>query len=68
MHGPTTAIKSSLIEFKYYLKDLMETSTPAFSLIIGLLIILFTLTGFGIYVSFGPPAKKLLDPFEEDDD
>ncbi len=46
----------------------MDTTTPAFSLIIIMLVGLLSLTGIGIYFSFGPPSKKLVDPWEADDD
>ena len=48
---------------------LMQSSFPStLPLVIALLIALFGLTGFGIYTSFGPPAKSLDDPFDEHDD
>ena len=46
----------------------METSSPAFSLIIAILIGVLGLTSIGIYFSFGPASKKLVDPWEADDD
>ncbi len=46
----------------------METTGPAFSLIITMLIGVLGLTTIGIYFSFGPGSKKLLDPWEIDDD
>ncbi len=46
----------------------METSSPAFSLIIAILIGLLGITGIAVYFSFGPPSKKLIDPWEADDD
>ena len=46
----------------------MQTTSPALSLMIGLLVALFGLTGFGIYTSFGPPSKQLDDPFDEHED
>jgi PsbN protein len=42
--------------------------TPAFSLGITFAAVLVALTGFSIYTSFGPPAKKLTDPFDDHDD
>ena len=51
-----------------YSTDLMQSSSPALSLAIALLVTLFGLTGFGIYMAFGPPSKKLDDPFDEHDD
>ena len=46
----------------------METSSPAFSLIVTILFGLLLLTSIGVYFSFGPPSKKLVDPWEADDD
>jgi PsbN protein len=41
---------------------------PATVLSISLGAILVAFTGYGIYLSFGPPSKELDDPFEEHDD
>ena len=30
--------------------------------------LLLSATGYSVYVSFGPPSKKLRDPFEEHED
>ena len=49
-------------------RDVMESSSPALSMAISLIVVLFGLTGFGIYTAFGPPSKKLDDPFDEHDD
>ena len=46
----------------------METSSPAFSLILIILIGVILLTGLGIYLSFGPPAKKLEEPWDRQED
>tara|TARA_Y100001968_G_scaffold98016_1_gene87965 strand:- start:7966 stop:8106 length:141 start_codon:yes stop_codon:yes gene_type:complete len=46
----------------------METSSPAFSLIVIILIGLVALTGFGVYLSFGPPARKLEEPWDRQED
>ena len=46
----------------------METTSPAFSLAIVILLALLGLTGFGIYLSFGPPAKKLEEPWDRQED
>ena len=32
------------------------------------LAVLLGLTGFGIYLAFGPPSKGLTDPFDDHDD
>ncbi len=46
----------------------MDSSSPAFPLILGLIVLVFGFTGYGIYTSFGPPSKLLDDPFDEHDD
>jgi len=46
----------------------MDASSPAFPLILGMMLVVFGFTGFGIYTSFGPPAKQLDDPFDEHED
>jgi PsbN protein len=30
--------------------------------------VLMSLTGYSIYIGFGPPSKQLRDPFEEHED
>ena len=37
-------------------------------LAIGVLAVLLGLTGFGVYTAFGPPSKKLDDPFDDHED
>lgn len=32
------------------------------------MVVLVALTGFGIYVAFGPPAQRLSDPFDDHED
>lgn len=46
----------------------METSSQALSVAIGVLAVLFGLTGFGLYLAFGPPSKGLEDPFDDHHD
>ena len=46
----------------------METTAPAFSLVVSILVGVIGLTSIGIYLSFGPGSKKLVDPWEIDDD
>ncbi len=46
----------------------MQTSSPALSIAIAMLVILLGLTGFGVYTAFGPPARALDDPWDEHDD
>ncbi len=46
-----------------------STSTsPALSVAITLVTVLLALTGFGVYTAFGPPSKRLTDPFDDHDD
>ena len=59
----------SIQAFSYtILLENMETTTPAFSLAIVILSVLIGLTGFGVYLSFGPPAKKLEEPWDRQED
>ena len=46
----------------------MHSLSPALSVALAFLAVLFGLTGFGIYTAFGPPSKKLDDPFDEHED
>tara|TARA_Y100001970_G_C14012128_1_gene739016 strand:+ start:227 stop:367 length:141 start_codon:yes stop_codon:yes gene_type:complete len=46
----------------------METTSPAFTLVIFILAGVIGLTGIGIYFSFGPPAKKLEEPWDRQED
>lgn len=41
---------------------------PATVFIISIGIILVGVTGFSIYMSFGPPSQELDDPFEDHED
>lgn len=45
-----------------------STASPALSVALTVLAVLMALTGFGIYTAFGPPSKKLTDPFDEHED
>lgn len=45
----------------------MEAS-PALSLGIAIMTILLGVTGYSLYLAFGPPAEKLADPFEDHED
>ncbi|MEN9541030.1 MAG: hypothetical protein RLZZ459_1121 [Cyanobacteriota bacterium] len=42
--------------------------SPALSVALAVLAVLLGLTGFGIYLAFGPPSKGLTDPFDDHDD
>ena len=63
---PTTA----LAPFSLPLAPPMDpTSTsPALSVALAVLAVLLALTGFGIYTAFGPPSKRLTDPFDDHED
>ena len=41
---------------------------PEGQLVVIILILLLTVTGYGLYVAFGPPNKNLTDPWDEHDD
>jgi PsbN protein len=43
-------------------------TSPALSVALAVLAVLLALTGFGIYTAFGPPSKRLADPFEDHED
>ena len=42
--------------------------TPAFFYAVFLWCLLISVTGYSIYIGFGPPSKDLRDPFEEHED
>jgi len=42
--------------------------SPAFFSIIFIGSLLLSITGYTIYVGFGPPSRELRDPFEEHED
>ena len=50
----------------FFLYLVMET--PAFFYAIFLWFLLLSVTGYSIYVGFGPPSKELRDPFEDHED
>lgn len=45
--------------------EFMESST---FLIISIGAFLVAITGFAIYISFGPPSRQLADPFDDHED
>lgn len=49
-------------------KILIKMESPAFFFTFFLWFLLLSATGYSVYVSFGPPSKKLRDPFEEHED
>nr|YP_009057766.1 N protein of photosystem II [Picocystis salinarum]AID67625.1 N protein of photosystem II [Picocystis salinarum] len=42
--------------------------TPALVIAIFLACLVVSITGYSLYVGFGPPSKDLRDPFEEHED
>ena len=44
------------------------STSPAVSVAIALVTVLLGLTGFGVYTAFGPPSKRLTDPFDDHED
>jgi len=52
---------------KNMIKD-QSMDSPAFFFTFFLWFLLLSATGYSAYVSFGPPSKKLRDPFEEHED
>lgn len=49
-----------------YLLSFMENL--AFFITFFFLFVLVSITGYSIYMGFGPPSKQLRDPFEEHED
>ena len=47
---------------------LVIMESPAFFFTIFLWCLLLSITGYSIYVGFGPPSQQLRDPFEEHED
>ena len=47
---------------------LIIMESPAFFYTIFLWCFLLSITGYSIYVGFGPPSKQLRDPFEDHED
>jgi PsbN protein len=43
----------------------MESTTV---LMIGIAVVVMALTGYSIYIAFGPPSVELDDPFEDHED
>jgi len=41
---------------------------PATVVTISIAVVVIGITGFSIYTAFGPPSKKLSDPFEDHED
>ena len=51
----------------YHFKN-FSMESPAFFYTVFLSCLLLSITGYSIYVGFGPPSKQLRDPFEEHED
>jgi PsbN protein len=47
---------------------LINSMEPATVLIISVATVLVAVTGYSVYMSFGPPSKQLADPFDEHED
>jgi PsbN protein len=43
----------------------MESTAFFFAILFG---VFLSITGYSLYVGFGPPSKQLRDPFEEHED
>lgn len=41
---------------------------PTVSLMVGIAAVVITITAYGIYLAFGPPAKDLQDPYDMHED
>lgn len=41
---------------------------PATVLSITIAVVVFAITGYAIYIAFGPPSAELSDPFEDHED
>lgn len=61
LHRPKVRLRANLFPNR-----IMET--PAFIYAIFLWFLLISVTGYSIYVGFGPPSKELKDPFEDHED
>jgi PsbN protein len=46
----------------------MSLSDPATVLSITIAVIVIALTGYLIYMAFGPPSRELADPFDDHED
>jgi PsbN protein len=49
-------------------RNLTTNMEPATVLSISIAVTLVAITVFSVYTSFGPPSKKLADPFEDHED
>ena len=58
------AIGSNPIPAKLFIKVLLQGYMEENQTVL-LAVFLLSITGYSIYIGFGPPSKKLRDPFEE---
>ena len=67
-----TKTESFCHKFLYYVVQnfllLIIMETDAFFYTIFLWCLLLSITGYSVYVGFGPPSKQLRDPFEDHED
>jgi PsbN protein len=47
---------------------LINPMEPATVLIISVAAVVVAVTGYSVYMSFGPPSKQLADPFDDHED
>jgi PsbN protein len=64
--GSSLIVRHSLQRSDFFWYLVMET--PAFFYAVFLWFLLLSVTGYSIYVGFGPPSKELRDPFEDHED
>ncbi len=66
LSGAEPQIKTLIIN-PSFMEQFMDMEPAAFiSISVG--VALIAVTGFAIYMSFGPPSKQLADPFEDHED
>ena len=56
------------VDFILNFRLLIIMESSAFFYTIFLWCLLLSITGYSIYVGFGPPSKELRDPFEDHED
>ena len=52
----------------YFFKERTMETSPALSLGLGIVAVVIALTGYSVYVAFGPPSQTLADPFDDHED
>lgn len=71
MHYAEKKLKGKIIHKKtiiYCLLTKLVMESGAFFFTIFLWCLVLSITGYSIYVGFGPPSSELRDPFEEHED